>query len=114
MARVYPFPADLADALDDLKLFENAWPDTLAVHSTGPSGLEKFFHSTVRGSRGSTFYESRLGAAKALADELGVHVFEYVNKFELYKAVFYAFGFSLASGEKELRESFSVLLVMSS
>lgn len=105
MARVYPFPIDLSKALDDLGLTEG-------FPFTHPEELARAFDYSFSGVK-SAFYQARLEDAVAMADAAGHHVFEFSYHLMDSPAISF-YGFSVAAGDRELRDRFAAFLVMAS
>lgn len=105
MARVFPFPIDLSKALDDLGLAGD-FPFTC------PEELARAFDYSFMGGK-TAFYFARLEDAMALADAAGYHVFEFSYRLPDSPAVGF-YGFSVAAGDRELRDRFAAFLVMTS
>jgi len=102
VARLLAFPIDVSKSLD-----RSVFPLGASV------GL--FFDFVHRGRRGS-LYQGRVDAALDLAEKRGLDVFEY-NSLSLAAGDRYSpgfFGLVIASGDQEVRDRFSVFLVMGS
>ncbi len=105
MARIYPFPIDLSESLDSLKL-------TGSFPFSHPEELARAFDYSFTGVKGA-FYHARLQDAVSLADRDGLHVFEFCYRLKESPGVGF-YGFSVAAGDRELRDRFSAFLVMAS
>lgn len=106
MARIYPFPIDLSKSLDGL------CPEGDFLFDPPAESFTSAFDFHHLGSK-DAFYLARREDASLLADRLDLHVFEFSFIPGKSKA-FGFYGFSVASGERDLRDRFSVFLVMTS
>lgn len=111
MARVLPYPSDLAEFVDRLHGGPKLAPDTLSSHG-GDDYLPSVFARSFFGSRGQSVYVARLNDCLEKADELGGLVFEYVHRASGSGSAL--FGFTVAKDEEDLRNRLSVYYVMTS
>lgn len=111
MARVLPYPIDLAVVLDRLHSDPRIAPDTLASHH-GDGYLPDVFDHSFYGFRTQSAYVARLDVCRSKADSSGGLVFEYAH--QVSKGGRGLFGFTVAADEEELRNRLAVYYVMTS